>query len=254
MLQSDRLDDLFHLLQQMTRSRRGRDISASPTLLERLERWFGAGFIVSIIAFVALLAIWYLSGKTNVIQNISIYSYLAGVASASAYTITLLVGSIMQLSHERKKPFAAMFSILQRDLHGDEEFLRQLWRFDKATLVYGLTQYRHSWSSFDGRIALMTGDLRRVGLFPAWAAVTMSGVVLYKGDASSVLWIPLILAACFYFISFICLAGRERSQQVVELVEYAIEHMPVAVKANDQPIQERTAGVPVTPVPSIAPS
>jgi hypothetical protein len=64
-----------------------------------------------------------------------------------------------------------MLSALKKDLHLDEKFITRLLRFDKETLAYGLLQYRYRWSFAEGRIVLISGELRKLGIFPALAAL-----------------------------------------------------------------------------------
>lgn len=56
------------------------------------------------------------------------------------------------------------------------------------------------------------------GQFP-WVEPT-----LLKNDGNIYLWMPLILAACFYLMVFHAQSRRERPQQVVELLDYAVRH------------------------------
>ncbi|MCE4363169.1 hypothetical protein [Xanthomonas citri] len=57
----------------------------------------------------------------------------------------------------------------------DAQFLVRLAEFDKITLEHGLLQYKHHWSIVDGRVALLVDDIRKIGIFPAFAAAATSG-------------------------------------------------------------------------------
>ena len=100
----------------------------------------------------------------------------------------------------------------------------RLQSFNRATLEYAQLQYRHSWTSFDKRVSILAGDLRKIGLFPALAAIAMSAGTLLGENSNVYLCVPLILAGSFYLIAFFALAQRERSDQVIALLEYAVSH------------------------------
>ncbi|WP_159915772.1 hypothetical protein [Pantoea sp. 18069] len=224
MLESEKLNALFQLLEEMTRPRASIKTFTPGKIAQCLEKWSMYGFLGTIVVFLVMIA-WQRYGTTSPgFRHILLGVYLLHLALSLTYLITVTVGSLSILWRHRKKPFAAMLAALKRDLQQDADTLKELWTFDKATLAYGLLQYRHRWSSFDGRIAMISGDVRKLGLFPALAAVSISAATLLKEDSNLYLWAPVILAACFYLVAFVAHASRERPQQVIELLEYAIQH------------------------------
>lgn len=74
------------------------------------------------------------------------------------------------------------------------------------------------------------GDVRKLGLFPALAAASLSATTLLKEDSTFFLWAPVILACCFYLIAFHAFSQRERPEQVIALLEYAVQYADEPVK------------------------
>jgi hypothetical protein len=100
-------------------------------------------------------------------------------------------------------------------------------------MEYGLIQYRHHCGISDGRVAMLAGDIRKIGLFPALTAAAMSAAALLKeGGSNPFLWAPLILACCFYLVGFVLTNQRERASQVVALLEYAVNHTDEPAKVR----------------------
>ena len=226
MLRSDKLDALFQLLEEMTGSAKGDATFAPSRRMQRAENWLMGGFIASILVFVAVAA-WYRFASEGPVQGVPVpvYAiYFLSLLFAILYLATVAAGVTQAVWRHRRQRFAAIFATLKSELHGDAAFLERLWAFDKPTLEYGLLQYRHRWSSFDGRAVVLAGDLRKLGLFPALAAASVSASTLLKENSNFFLWTPLILACCFYLVAFYALGQRERPDQVVALLEYAISY------------------------------
>ena len=116
-----------------------------------------------------------------------------------------------------------MLAALKKDLHWDAKLLIQLWTFDKATLAYGLVQYRHRWLSLERRQAALA---RKPGLFGVIAILmTLSAALLLEEkDRHLLLWSLGIAAVIFYAVAFDAFVSLERPKQVIELLEYAIQH------------------------------
>ncbi|HEY4545578.1 MAG TPA: hypothetical protein VIG90_04005 [Pedomonas sp.] len=222
MFQHDKLNALFLLLKEMTLQVREGNQPARSKCQQRLEHTLLAGYIITVLTFAGLIA-WH--RLVAPLQNILMHIYgVLGVhvLCGLAYFTALGYGLYSVYTGGSEKRFSTMHALLENDLHSDSNFLAQLGAFDKAILEYGLIQYRHCWDSFDGRVSLLGGDLRKLGLFPAFAAATLSAASLLEQDSNVFLWVPLILAICFYLV--VCVAGvhRERPQQVIALLEFAI--------------------------------
>jgi hypothetical protein len=99
---------------------------------------------------------------------------------AALYVITAVLNLASMVWRQRRERFAAILRPLEKDLSGDADFLVRLRDFDKPTLAYGLVQYRHHYGVADGRVALLAGDIRKIGLFPALMAVAVAAVALLK--------------------------------------------------------------------------
>lgn len=166
--------------------------------------------------------------------------YGAVLLCALAYLLTSAFNAGHVLWRHRKQRFPGLLARIKLDIQADANFLTQLQSYDKPTLEYALLQYRYRWNVFDGRVGLLTGDLRKLGLFPALTASAMAASTLLKNDSNMYLWMPLILAACFYLVAFHAHGRRERPQQVVDLLDYAIGH--AAAEAASSPETPRTTG------------
>jgi hypothetical protein len=157
-------------------------------------------------------------------HDVLLVVYLLLVLLPFVSLVTVSASSFYVMWRHRKQPYSPMWVALENDLHRDAKWIKQLWTFDKATLAYGLLQYRHHWSSLEGRAAVLAGDLRKLGLFPAWAALAVVAATLRKEDSELFLWGPVIVAAIFYLMAFVAFLSRERPNQVIQLLEYAIQH------------------------------
>ncbi|HBN8432882.1 hypothetical protein [Pseudomonas aeruginosa] len=226
MLHSNKLDALFQLLEEMTGATKGESAFAPSRRMQRIENWLMGGFITTILIFVAVAA-WYRFVSGAPVQSVPrpVYViYSLNLMFAILYLATVAIGVVRLFWRHRRERFAAILATLKSELHSDAELLARLWVFDKPTLEYGLLQYRHRWESFDGRVTVLAGDLRKLGLFPALAAASISAATLLKEGSNFFLWAPLILACCFYLMAFYALAQRERPRQVIALLEYAVRY------------------------------
>jgi hypothetical protein len=223
MFKSELLSALFSLLQEMTLLQRENDAFRSPGWMRRLEILTISGYAGTTIAlFIAawIQHTWPSQSHAFWLQSL----YLALILCGMAYMLIaiLSVGTLFWL--HRRQRFQTQLERLKHDMHDDARFLTQLRSYDKASLEYALLQYRHCWDSVDGRVALLVGDLRKLGLFPALTASSMAASTPLKNDSNMYLWMPLILAACFYLVGFYAHGRRERPQQVIDLLDYAVRH------------------------------
>ncbi|WP_235857404.1 hypothetical protein [Xanthomonas cissicola] len=106
----------------------------------------------------------------------------------------------------------------------DAQFLVRLAEFDKITLEYGLLHYKHRWSTVDGRVSLLVGDIRKIGIFPAFAAAATS--CHYPSQARQYFHAVGALDPGLLFLSdrFYATGRRERPDQVIALLELVIRH------------------------------
>ncbi len=202
--------------------------------MQQIENWMMAGFIVTMIIFVLTVA-WYRYAQGAPVQSVpkpGLVIYSLSLITAILYLTAVTIGFVRVAWHHRQERFSAILATLKNDLYGDAEFLARLWTFDKPMLEYGLLQYRHRWLTFDGRLAALAGDVRKLGMFPALAAASISATILLKESSTFFLWAPLILACCFYLISFYAIGQRERPEQVIALLEYAAYHADERVESR----------------------
>ncbi len=227
MLQHEKIDALFQLLKEMTLYVRKNAVSTFSRWMERIEKVLMIVFATTLIALV-IAAVWYRpeSGKPvhGVPEPVNAI-YLLGMFSAVLYLITATIDLAGLLWRSRREHFAAILRPLEKDLFGDASFVARLSVFDKPILEYGLVQYRHCCGISDGRVAMLAGDIRKIGLFPALMAAALSAAALLKeGGSNPFLWAPLILACCFYLVGFVVNGQRERASQVIALLEYAVSY------------------------------
>lgn len=241
----EKLDALFRLLKEMTLCVRKVTTDPFTRWMEQIEKMLMTAFVVTMTLLV-IVVVWYRLTSSPPFHGVheSINAiYLIGMLWAALYLLAAIIYIASMLWRHRHERFAAILKPLEKDLTGDVDFLARLQDFDKPTLTYGLVQYRHHYAASDGRIAMLAGDIRKIGLFPALMAAAVAAAALLKESSSNpFLWAPLVLACCFYSVSVIVTGQRERASQVIALLEYAI---------NDAgwPTQMRSARAPGTRSP-----
>lgn len=238
MLQREKLDALFRLLKDMTLSSRKSVVPTFSRWMQSIGRWLMIGFATTMF-IMAIVAICYRLawGKTTqgTPEPVNVI-FLVGMGFALLYMLAMIVDLVYLLWQRRHDRFAAILAPLKEDLPEDADFLARLQAFDKPTRAYALVQYRHHYGISDGRVALLAGDVRKIGLFPALATAAISAAILLKDNTSNpFLWAPLIFASCFYLVGFVLIGGRERAAQVVALLEYSINQ-------TDEPSEAMSRG------------
>lgn len=220
MLETEKLDNLFSLLEKMTQSKISDPKFAPSPKMQRAEKYSICGFFFTALVFLGLAARQLFGGTTLpgfryiVLAVFFILLFLAIVYMATFVTIAL---------DRRRQHTSIMLTALKNDLHCDAKLITQLWTFDKATLAYGLVQYRHRWSSFEDRLAVLA---RKPGLFLVVAVlISLSAAVLLEEKDSYLLpWGLMIAAAILQVVVFHVLFSLERPKQVIKLLEYTIQH------------------------------
>jgi FtsH-binding integral membrane protein len=207
----------------MTLAKHGENSFSPSKNFQLAEHTLIISYLSSFLLLVALIFYTREFDTPPQVDQITSLLYITNIGLSIAYLLTIIIGITQILWKQRKNPYSAIMQRLNYGLHGDLPFLSQLQKFDTATLQYALIQYRQSWGISENRVSLLTGNLRKLGLFPALAAASISASTLMKDDSSFLLWLPVVLAAVFSIIGFIALGQRERPQQVIELLEYAIE-------------------------------
>lgn len=227
MLNNEKLNALFPLLKEMTLQAKKADSPFSPSrAAQHIERGLLIGFAATMLVLVAAVA-WYqrpsqppphdLPGSVAAI-------YLFGMLLAILYVAAVTVNGVRIVWRYRHERFPAILGALEIDLKADDAFLTRLRAFDKPTLEYGLIQYRNHWGVSDKRLGSLAGDIRKIGLFPALTAAAMTAATLMKDGNNVLFWAPLILTCCFYLMGFIVVNQRERPEQVITLLEYAVTY------------------------------
>lgn len=226
MLETEKLDDLFKLLKDMTQPKSDPRLAPSP-IARRLIEYPLIGSVLIFIIFLVLAA-WQHFGPTPLpsgFYKVLPYFHLLLLVLALVPLVMITASTFFNMWRHRKQPFFAAWVTLENDLPRDANSITELLRrFNKATLAYGLLQYRHRWSSLESRAAVIGGNLRKFGLFPAWAALAISGAALFKEDSGLSLWALLPIVATMQGIAACVFLSHERRQQVIQLLEYAIQY------------------------------
>lgn len=214
-----RLDELCSVLEKMTKSEISPPKLVLPLWIQRAEKYSRGAYLFTTLVFLVLV-IWQYNATVG--PGLNVLVVVCGLLEF--FVFIHVMTSLVMTWHIRKQHSSAMLTLLKNDLHHDAKFIPELWTFEKATLAYGLLQYRHRWSSFEGHIAGLAGDLRKLGLFPTLVAVILPAAALLKEDSNLFLWIPVLFAASIYLAAFDSLTSLKRPQQVIQLLEYAIQH------------------------------
>lgn len=227
MLKPEKLDALFQLLEEMTLHTRKGVMSKFSQWMQSVEKWLMLAFAVAMVVLVVMV-VWYRFGARQPMHGLPPaigLTYVIGMLFGGLYMLTAVVDIVNMIWRFQRKRFTTLLAPLKDDLSRDANFLARLQHFDKPTLEYALIQYRHNGNVTGGRIALLAGDIRKIGLFPALTTAAMAAATLLKDTASHpFLWAPLVVACCFYLVGAVAIGQRERIDQVIALIEYAIGH------------------------------
>lgn len=218
MLETKRLNELFNLLEKMTKSEISHPKLALPLYIQRTEKYSRRGFLFIAFVFLVLAALQHYGPMRP-----GFYVLLAVCVLLQLFVFVHMMTFFATTWHLRKQHSSIMLTVLKNDLHHDMGFITELWKIDKTTLAYGLIQYRHRWSSFERRLALLN---RKPGLFAVVAIlISLSAAILLEEKDSHLLYWGLGLAAVIlYAAKFKAFVSLERPKQVIQLLEYAIQH------------------------------
>jgi hypothetical protein len=228
MLETEKLGDLSCLLKEMTRPGISHPKFARLLIMGRLLSCSLMGLVLLGLAFFWLptLPQRFEITSSELHDALSIVNCL--FLLLILVSVTILIAALLYIARHRKEFSPYLNPSVKDALYRDAEFIKQLLTFDKATLAYGLLQYSFRWSTHERDMAALVGDLRKLGLFPALAAlfISISAAILFKGDSNpSLLFLRdfVAIVVIFYAMAFLALS-RERPKQVIQLLEYAIQH------------------------------
>lgn len=224
MLKPSTLNDLFTLLNEMTLAKHGENAFSPPQKFQTIEKTLIIAYLCSLLTLITAALYVREFAETTTAHKLVLYLYLFNTVLSIVYLVTITAGTIYIFWKQRKAPYSAIMHRLNLDMQGDADFLKRLNVFEKHILEYGLVQYRQSWGISENRVSLLAGNLRNLGLFPALAAASIAASKLIQEGSSLPLWLPIILAAVFSIMGTYALGQRERPQQVIELLEYAIQN------------------------------
>ncbi|MBV7486423.1 hypothetical protein [Bordetella sp. BOR01] len=222
------LEKLADLIDRMMHTSRGKDLHSDDIgrRIDRLQRGSSIGMIglALVAALLAMVQKWMTAPPGwlgSIIFVLAMLIVLISIGSLAA----MLYFLCKTLWQHRKQPDQAIFAHIRADLHGDALYLAELSRLPRPILEYALLQYQHHTDDLGKRVALLAGDITRIGLFPGILALSVSALKLAESQANLWFWTPLILAGCFYLLAFAVIAPSRRAQ-VIRLLQYAIDHAP----------------------------
>ncbi len=189
MLETERLNDLFNLLKEMTQLKTSDSKPVPLLIMYCLLKYSLIGLSLLVLALLGL-ATWQRLGTTSTEFHDALLIVRSLYQVLEIISMMTVMVTLLHIARHRKQLVPDMWTSLENALHRDAKLITRLLTFDKATLAYGLLQYRHRWSSREGRVAILTGDLRKLGLFPAVAALLISAATLFKEDSNPFLWGP----------------------------------------------------------------
>ncbi|QQC64334.1 hypothetical protein [Paraburkholderia ginsengisoli] len=226
MLKPNSIDALFKLLEEMTQARPSTEVGLRLGPQARgVERWTLRVYVFFVILLVVLVVIrrWWLPSSDVILHALSYVSGSFSVVSVF-YLVVISASPVHALWRRRKQKIESIFPLLQKDLHGDAHYVMKLCRYSKPLLEYGLLQYRYRVGISESRAALLVGDIRKLGLFPALVGVSVAVQKLLESNSNPLLWMPVVLTGSFYLMAFQVAGTGERRSQVTELLQYAIDH------------------------------
>lgn len=238
MLQQERLDHLFQTPKDMTLSM---GQPAVPNIVRRME-FIGKSSLIAFSATVLILlivALWdrYIMGSANQhLPGSVLHIYEASLLFAGATILINLINIVYLLYLKQRMPFSSVLIPLEKNLSGDAAFLEDLWTFNKPTLEYALLQYRHHRERSEKRFAILSGDISKVSLFSLITATY--SVPLLSGNENPIFWISIAIVFCLLLLALGTLPRRERTNQVIELLEYAIVYAKEPAKPDANPSAE----------------
>lgn len=219
-----RLDALLELLKRATLGRHGTSAPDGSKVMRWVDRTCLGVFALAIMTLLGLAA-WKQYGSTPhwfelaLALTVTVY-----VLDAAVYLLLIVCFSIATAIHLRKRPYAAMFEALKQDMHRDALLVNELQAYDRDTLSYASIQYRHCWLSFHSRITTMTGDIRRLGLFPAFVGLSASLIAVWHTRNLFPWWALIVVTAALYLFSCLVVSTNDRAKQVGDLLDYVIRN------------------------------
>jgi hypothetical protein len=225
MLKTKSLDDLFSLLEEMTQSKFKYPKLAPPPIMQCFQKYSIRGFLFTSLLFLVLAVVQVIRQHLGITSPPGFYlAALILILILQAFGIVYVMTVVATAWWDGKQHFPAMLIALKKDLHSDEKFITRLWTFDKETLAYGLLQYRHRWAFAEGRVVAMAGNMQKLGLVPAMAALLISAATFLRENNNAFVWATVIITAFLYLVALYVLDSLERPKQVIRLLEYAIQH------------------------------
>jgi hypothetical protein len=165
-----------------------------------LSRYLDHDFLVLVTLIVAVLAVVF--GALILLSNIA--------------------DSLPFVNELRRQPYAAFFRLLRATTSNDLRFLGELAHCNQAAVHYVLKQYQYQRQAQEKRGGTLAGNIDRIGLFPALAAVALLWPNLQKAPFGSwlAMLVPLILA--FHLLNLFGFTLQQRMDRIIALLETSV--------------------------------
>lgn len=223
MLQTERLNELFTLLKEMTQLKNPK-LPPTP-IREGLLKHSTTGLLLTFFALLGL-ALWHHLGATPPGFRYALYIVQWLLIIFFFIPLATVIFSVPYFIRHRKQLLPGIWTSLENALQRDSELTKRLWKFDKAMLAFGLLHYRHRWSSLEGRLAI-GGNWGKLALTTLSAALSIYATKLLKEDSTPFLFWGLVAIVVIVIVNSLALhtfLSRERPRLVIQLLEYAIQH------------------------------
>ncbi|NWF32738.1 hypothetical protein HH110_06740 [Stenotrophomonas sp. SAM-B] len=213
------------------------------------DLWFILFYVVLLLVVIGLgVGLKYFDFEpltaTAVLPWIVVPMGIAGIV----YAVLNVTDITIRLIKRRSDPHGEIMTQIRLTTAADADLASRLATYGKRELEYVLVQYETKWGLMEDRVALLVGNIRKLGLMPMLAAITAGSVKLFDKSAS-VYWGILLVAllpAVFAIMGFVAIASRERIKQVTEILKFAIRHALDKRVAPDEVTEGAASAAPTS--------
>jgi hypothetical protein len=188
---------------------------------------FCAGFGFTLL--LSLAAIYYVC-PTRALANLALGVAIGTELSSLFSLFAVVVQMLPFLNRARTNPVAPILELVRADLDRLMPYCNDLMRFSLPVLAYVRDHIAHQRDAFDNRQARLIGQLDKVGAFPAIATLGISVAKLVQDShivvGGSMVWTAAGSLAAFYLLSLLLADTSDKFTQVIEMLDFVVEHHP----------------------------
>lgn len=185
----------------------------------RRYRWRMFGFALA--AFLILPVVALLKERLDRELTLSIALVSAGLAMSSALVPAILdiLTDIPWLSRSFKQPYSTVMQAVRASAHLDLQFLEELRACDRNVVQYVLRHYQYRRIALEKRAPLLSGNIDKIGLFPAIAGVALLWGTLSGSPYGH--WFSMLppLIFVFHLLSLWSYEHQERMDRIIGIME-----------------------------------